>query len=386
MCVVIQIEVMTASDQWTVLRRYSDFVTLQQKLSRLHAMRKDLLPGKRLMGRLSAEVIEQRRNGLERYLQRLINSNKEVVFSPPLLEFLDVDSHNVIKVSDELARLLHQQGTVLLEQGGPFALTPTQCRCISRRLNFPYDYKIQALHGDMVEATPGTPGDLANLFDFVCLHQHLRVHPTLNAELPPEQQPLEATAADLSIWKSLRILEIKHCRASLLVPGLHGLHTDMLTLRTQHAGVSTMAEIIQTVASERRAAPEPRAGADQWRQASLHRLVDKRLTYHPWLALVHLDMSHNQLEAVDPQSLRLLPSLEKLDLGYNQIFSLMTWLEEGTVMPTLRRVNLSHNHIARLVLLLDMRKESVSTVSVCSTSSAHASSPLATPTINMSPG
>lgn len=76
-------------------------------MNKLHAMRKEYLPGKRLTGNMSPSVIEQRREALERYLQRLINryvimtsqtltqssSDQKVVFSTPLLEFLDVHRH-----------------------------------------------------------------------------------------------------------------------------------------------------------------------------------------------------------------------------------------------------------------------------------------------------
>jgi hypothetical protein len=52
-----------------------------------------LLPGKKLTGNLLPDLLEERRQSLEHYLQRLINSNKDLVASVPLQAFLDVDSH-----------------------------------------------------------------------------------------------------------------------------------------------------------------------------------------------------------------------------------------------------------------------------------------------------
>ena len=69
-----------------------------------------MLPAKRMIGNLTAAVIEERRQGLERYLQRLVNGEKEVVFSPALLKFLEVNEHNVIWVAQHLARHLQLYG------------------------------------------------------------------------------------------------------------------------------------------------------------------------------------------------------------------------------------------------------------------------------------
>ena len=55
-------------------------------------------------GNLAKGVIEERRFALQRYLQRLINSHPDVLFSKPLLNFLDVLKHDVVAVSAKLAK------------------------------------------------------------------------------------------------------------------------------------------------------------------------------------------------------------------------------------------------------------------------------------------
>lgn len=85
----------------------------------------NMLPVKRMMGNLTAAVIEERRQGLERYLQRLVNGEKEVVFSPALLKFLEVNEHNVIWVAQHLARHLQLYGDRTLRSSRFVALDRT---------------------------------------------------------------------------------------------------------------------------------------------------------------------------------------------------------------------------------------------------------------------
>ncbi len=90
---VYQIEVVTQSEQWSVYRRYSEFAELQAAMTKLLGTTKGLLPGKKLTGNLSPDLLEERRQGLEHFLQRLVTSTKDMAAAAPLLTFLDVDSH-----------------------------------------------------------------------------------------------------------------------------------------------------------------------------------------------------------------------------------------------------------------------------------------------------
>ncbi|GAA6034337.1 hypothetical protein JCM8097_002675 [Rhodosporidiobolus ruineniae] len=57
---------------WIVTRRYSEFATLSGQLAKFPAARGLDFPSKRLVGTYSKDFIEQRRIGLERYLQALV--------------------------------------------------------------------------------------------------------------------------------------------------------------------------------------------------------------------------------------------------------------------------------------------------------------------------
>eukprot|EP00051_Salpingoeca_urceolata_P007783 m.100468 g.100468 ORF g.100468 m.100468 type:complete len:886 (+) comp15401_c0_seq1:270-2927(+) len=356
--VVYQIEVMTQADQWTVMRRYSEFHQLQAKMAKLHAVKKDLLPSKRLTGNLSQSVIEKRRELLERYLQRLINSDKEVVFSPPLLQFLEVNKHNVITVTNNLARHLYQHGEEVLRQQLAFHMTPTQCRCVSRRLRLPLTYQASAAmtadtarEGGKGLGQVGSPGDIAHLYDFVYNLPELCVHPPgpkHNPGVAAPSQPIETASADLSVFKSLRSLKISYCTARGFT-GLAALQNGLESISCSHAGVSTMKEIVRDAVAEKRAAPRASGLTESWRSAALGRLMESRSLVRPWLRLTILDLSHNSIAELDPNCLVLLPTLEQLSLSYNLISNLDEWLRKGTTLHRLKRLDMSHNSLFSLV-------------------------------------
>lgn len=91
-------------------RRYSQFHSLHQKLVKHYGVPRDLLPPKRLSGNLSQQLMDQRKQLLERYLQKLINSNLDVSQSAELMDFLSVPDHDIIDVTTELTRQLYFHG------------------------------------------------------------------------------------------------------------------------------------------------------------------------------------------------------------------------------------------------------------------------------------
>lgn len=104
--VVYHIDVITQNDRWSVSRRYSDFLSLQLQMLQIDPSSKDLIPGKRVFGNLSPALIESRRQALERYLQRLVISDK-AVFSDALMKFMDANEHNAVWVTQRLVCNVH---------------------------------------------------------------------------------------------------------------------------------------------------------------------------------------------------------------------------------------------------------------------------------------
>lgn len=108
--VVYKIDVLTKDNHWMLSRRYSQFHSLHQKLVKHYGVPRDLLPPKRLSGNLSQQLMDQRKQLLERYLQKLINSNLDVSQSAELMDFLSVPDHDIIDVTTELTRQLYFHG------------------------------------------------------------------------------------------------------------------------------------------------------------------------------------------------------------------------------------------------------------------------------------
>lgn len=204
---------MTQSDQWSVYRRYSHFEAFHYEMVKARAAKKDALPKKRMLGNMNPEAVEQRRQGLERYMQRLISGNEDVLLSEPLIAFLEVKKHNVIGVTLRLTKHLSQCGEQILGEDLPFHLTATQCRCVAQRLLLPYNFGVED-RGDSKLGSgmslAGTETDLAHLYEFVYQLKHLCVHPKREDNVAPSEAIIERTEADLSCWRSVEKLEIDH--------------------------------------------------------------------------------------------------------------------------------------------------------------------------------
>eukprot|EP00050_Salpingoeca_kvevrii_P021033 m.105505 g.105505 ORF g.105505 m.105505 type:complete len:826 (+) comp9145_c0_seq2:393-2870(+) len=356
--VVYHVDVMTQSDRWTVLRRYSRFHALHQKMVKLHNIKKDSFPTKRLTGNLHPAFVEQRREALERYLQRLINSDRQIVFSPPLLEFLDVHSHDIVAVTQQMAEHVFVHGDAILERQLPFHMTPTQCRCANRRLALPMNSPTVADRGP--QATLGTPSDPVHLFDFLHQIHSLCVHPRMDPDVPPSDMPVLGVTVDLSIFRSLTDLSISHNTLSTC-KGFGTIQPTLKTMSCEYCQLKAMATALRDSVVERRAAPRNlAAAAEPWRQSALGRLTDQREHAQPWPVLQQVNLNFNRITQVDPECLELLPLLRELSLRGNSIHNLDAWLQRGTIVPLLNKLDLSENSFNSLSAPLRARDASFS--------------------------
>ena len=102
-----------------------------------------------------------------------------------------------------------------------------------------------------------------------------------------------------------------------------------------------MKEFLVDSAMQKRAIKQAASNVEPWRNMSTTKLTDNRVVVRPWILLTHVNLSHNNIAALD-HSLKLLPSLEQLDLSHNEFVHLD--LEQLT-SSTLTFLNLSHNNI-----------------------------------------
>ena len=83
---VFVVTVRKANSQWKIFRRYKDWEDLRTRLHQWCGGAPQM-PGKVLFGRMRPEIIEQRFNGLNQFLQQALASPQFAC--PDLIEFLE---------------------------------------------------------------------------------------------------------------------------------------------------------------------------------------------------------------------------------------------------------------------------------------------------------
>ena len=329
---VYKIDVMTKSNHWFVLRRFRQFNQLHKKLVSAYGVPKDMLPSKKLTSSMSIPYLESRRQALEHYLQRLVNSSTYVSNCPEIFDFLDVRLHDVFSVTKALAKELFVKGDAILASGNEFVLSPTQVYCITRQLQLPET-------GQTFEDVEETlPTDLGHLYSFIYHLQKLCVSSsqTGHASCQDISSHLEF---DISLFKYLKSLRLEGVQVNL-VTGLPVVQQQLNTVAVKYC-LKTMKQFLVDCIQERRRAPKAKGSVETWRSQAAARLTQNRVVVQPWLNLTTLDLSNNKIAHID-SSLKLLPVLQQLNLGYNEFVLLDL---QQISCPMLTHLRLEHNEI-----------------------------------------
>lgn len=324
-----KIDVMTKSNHWFVFRRYREFDELHKKLVNLYGIPKDMLPPKKLTSNMALSHLEKRKAALEHYLQRLVNSSTYVSSSQEILEFLEVQRHDVMSVTKALAKDLFHNGGELLAKGESFTFSPTQLYCVTRQLQLPEPTnRVDDAHG----------ADLGNLYDFIYQLQSLCVS-SIVKKVTTSQELSGHLEFDISLFKSLSCLIIDGCPL-MLVNNLSKVQAQITSLTARYC-LTNMKELLVDCAAEKRLAPKIKGHVETWRGLTTARLMQNRVVVQPWCQLTNLILTHNKLAVFDT-SLKLLPVLQNLDMSYNEFVHLDL---QQLCCPSLVYLNLSHNNI-----------------------------------------
>eukprot|EP00731_Ephydatia_muelleri_P006146 Em0003g394a len=350
-----KIDVLTEQDHWYLFRRYSEFYALHAKLLKKYGsygVAQELLPPKKVSGNLSKQHIDNRRQALERYLQKLIVSDTHVSQCTELLEFLDLPSHDIIKMTNDLSHYFFEHGDQLLDQATPVKLSVNEMYSITRRLKLPRDAQ-GADVGDVAS-------DPAHLYSFV--HQLKR----LMVVLPP---PLPLSPAPPSTWPPFRSVE--HLIVdSVPITQLGGVIMVQQNIRTLCLS-NTLRSIQEVLVTpwRRRGWVFPLVPGHQRRvveaaghsEAFQHKVeVGWKVMVHPWGSLQSLNLSHNSITYLD-ESLApaAIPSrgVVVLCLDHNaiQVMDL-----KCLCLPSLETISIAHNAVERIVndcLMLERVKQ-----------------------------
>lgn len=324
-----KIDVMTKSNHWFIFRRYREFDELHKKLVSLYGIPKDMLPPKKFTSNMALCHLEKRKAALEHYLQRLVNSSTYVSSSPEIIDFLEVQRHDVISVTRALTKDLFHKGADVLAKGESFTLTPTQLYCITRQLQLPEPTN---------PVDDAEVADLGNLYDFIQHLQCLSVSSVTN-KASTSQELSSHLEFDISLFKSLSCLIIDGCPLTLII-NLSKVQGQINNLTARYC-LTALKELLVDCAAEKRVAPKVKGPVESWRGLTTARLTQNRLVIQPWCQLTHLVVTHNKLAAFD-SSLKLLPVLQNLDVSHNDFVHLDL---QQLCCPSLQHLNLSHNNI-----------------------------------------
>ncbi|XP_047135000.1 nischarin isoform X1 [Hydra vulgaris] len=321
---VYKVEVMSQTSHWFVFKRYKEFYNLHQKLVALYNVPRNLLPPRILTNNMARETLQQRRELLEHYLQKLLNScNGAVRKSEEISEFLEVKSNDISNVTYGLACYLKENGDSILMSKDYFRLSPSQLYCITKQLQIPH---------------PNSTIDLGYLYQFVAALSRLNITDPATQFCNGEENESFLTF-DLSLFSSLTRLQIDACNINS-IRGFESLCQKLKKLTARYC-LSSMKSLLIDAAVEKRSTPQVNLLGEIWRVQAAYKLSENRLIVQSWYSLTHINFSHNQITTLD-SSMTYLTSLEKLDLSYNLITHLDLQL---VTSPSLHTLSLSNNRI-----------------------------------------
>lgn len=120
-----KIKVNVAGVIWIVSHRYSEFYELHNQLVTDHGVSKDSLPPKKVIRNKCPMFIENRRQGLESYLQNVLNYLK-ITMPRIFVEFLDFHVYDIFFLLHNLAAHFFIEADAILSTTESYSFTPLQ--------------------------------------------------------------------------------------------------------------------------------------------------------------------------------------------------------------------------------------------------------------------
>ncbi|XP_056380112.1 nischarin isoform X2 [Hyla sarda] len=313
------IEVHTGRYNWTVKHRYSDFYDLHEKLTAENKIERNLLPPKKMIGKNSKSLVEKRQKDLEVYLQTLL-AKFPVTAPNALSHFLHFHLYEIHGIAAVLAEELFHNGEQLLVAGEVFHMRPLQLYAITQLLRHA---KPTCINGD-------AKTDLGHILDFTCRLKYLKISGTRGPVGTSNIQE-HLLPYDLSVFKSLCQIEICHSDAEL-IKGFTSSKKTLATMTVQFSA-SSLKDILVPEALE----------FEHWVAEGTSSDCPITAVVPKWSALTTVDMSHNQISAID-DSVKLTPQVEFLALSHNHICS----IENLQHLYNLVHLDLSYNKLSIL--------------------------------------
>ncbi|KAK9890366.1 hypothetical protein WA026_010459 [Henosepilachna vigintioctopunctata] len=299
------IQVFVGEIYWSVKHRYNDFYELNTKLVNDHGVAKDILPCKKLLRSKCPEFIENRRHGLEIYLQKVLKFLK-LAMPRVFLEFLDFHLYDVYFILQSLALKFYSEADSYLSSAKTYNFTTLEVHAITKCCNTPLP----------AENTSDKRYDLTHVFDFSSQLNILYINGISGTYLRSIIKPNELMY-DFKVFKKVNTLSLNEvCLES--IKDLGQLRTTLKNLTIIKSNMTSLCQILQCDV--------------------LHKYTFDNAQV--WNALTVMDLSSNCLTDIDP-TISLTPNLEVLILDQNRFSSIPNLLQ----LEKLTRLSMCSNLI-----------------------------------------
>uniref|UniRef100_H2YZ55 PX domain-containing protein n=1 Tax=Ciona savignyi TaxID=51511 RepID=H2YZ55_CIOSA len=316
-------------------------------------LERNLLPPKKIIGKMSTAFIDKRREELELYLQTLVSEKFKVAIPRTLGVFLDFHHYEVERLTQDLAKELYTNGDSILAYGKKYVFTPLQLWAISQRLTL-----------EKPKSDAENPEyDFGHVLDFVQKLRHLHVtilliqasyincmFRTIRGCIRQSNIVAQELSFDLSIFRSLEQLIVDRC-SSEQVSFISCLRRTLNTLSVHHSLTSLQVFCFLVLCLD-----------EYYKQNQFKNFLKQKILKQiegahenlptaevdpasVWSKLVTADFSENSICDIDI-SVRLLVKVDFLDLSKNEISK----IENLQYLSSLVFLDLSHNQIETIEL------------------------------------
>ncbi|XP_053393801.1 serine/threonine-protein kinase Sgk3-like isoform X2 [Mercenaria mercenaria] len=127
--VVYKVVVNSGTKSWFIFRRYNEFHTLFEKVKRICPEANLRLPGKKIFGNLDPEFIQQRREGLDEFIKKLIQ-HPRLSQNPEVKSFLSLDNPRNAPDSSDSDLSIESNDSMSNKDNNPINLGPSEKKSV----------------------------------------------------------------------------------------------------------------------------------------------------------------------------------------------------------------------------------------------------------------
>nr|XP_023013070.1 nischarin [Leptinotarsa decemlineata] len=225
-----KIKVLVGDFHWTITHRYSEFYDLHNQLVIDHGVSKEILPSKKVIRNKCPIFIENRRRGLEEYLQKILLFLKRTM-PKILVDFLHFNVYDIFFLLQDLSSKLFLEADFILTSRKPHYFSTLELYAISEFLKKPLLDNTES----RFDISPVL--DLCSQLNFIKIIGGTK--PYLQSNIIFNKLHFE-----LSPFKELKSLHMKNVSFEVIF-SLGNLRNTLVNLTVNNTDVTTISQILQ---------------------------------------------------------------------------------------------------------------------------------------------